>query len=73
MQNALIRRQMQLDSLSSRLSNANPINILKRGYAFVEHNGAPVKSVDDLQIGEKIAIQVVDGTINATVNDKEKK
>lgn len=73
LQNALIRRQMQLDSLSSRLSNANPINILKRGYAFVEHNGAPVKSVDDLQIGEQIAIQVVDGTINATVNDKEKK
>ncbi len=73
LQNALLRRQMQFDGVSGRLSSVNPLNILKRGYAFVENNGAPVKSVTQLQVGEQITIRVVDGEVNATVNDKEKK
>ena len=73
LQNALLHRQMQLDSVSSRLSTTNPMSILKRGYAFVETNGRPVKSVTQLQKGQQLTIHVVDGEITATVNDKEPK
>lgn len=72
-QNAFLRRQMQFDSVSSRLSAVNPMSILKRGYAFVESNGAPVKSVAELQVGQQLTVHVVDGKVIATVNDKEQK
>ena len=71
--NAVVRKQMQLDSLTNRLASANPMSILKRGYAFVEIDGSPVKSVDNVQIGQQITIHVVDGNLLATVNDKEQK
>ena len=73
LQNALSHRQMQLDSVSSRLSSVNPMSILKRGYAFVETNGVPVKSVNQLDVGQQLKIHVVDGNVTATINDKEQK
>ena len=73
LQNAFVRKQMQLDLLSNRLSAVNPINILKRGYAFVEMDGNPVISANQLQSGDQITIHVVDGKLNATINDKESK
>ncbi|MBQ4273143.1 MAG: exodeoxyribonuclease VII large subunit, partial [Clostridia bacterium] len=73
LQNAFVRRQMQLDAVTSKLSGVNPINILKRGYAFVELGGAPVKSTNQLQIGDNLTIHIADGDVSATVTDKESK
>ena len=73
LQNALVRKQMHLDGLTNRISTTNPMSVLKRGYAFVELDGVPVKSANQLQIGDQITVHVVDGDIIATVNDKEAK
>ena len=73
LQNAFVRKQMQLESLTNRLSGVNPINILKRGYSFVEMDGKPVTSANQLQKGDQITIHVVDGDLKATINDKESK
>ena len=72
-QNAFVRKQMQLDAATNKLSSVNPINILKRGYAFVEFDGAPIKSVNQLQVGDNLTIHVADGNVLATVTDKESK
>lgn len=72
-QNLFVRRQTQLDKLTARLNGVNPINVLKRGYAFVDLDGTPIKSVNDLQTGDKITLHVTDGTVDATVINKEQK
>ena len=72
-QNAFVHKQMQLDAVTNKLSSVNPINILKRGYAFVELDGAPIKSVNQLQVGDNLTIHVADGNVLATVTDKESK
>lgn len=73
MQNLFLRRQVQLDKSTTRLNSANPVNILKRGYAFVDFDGKPLKSVNDLQIGDKITLHVADGSVDAAVINKEQK
>lgn len=73
MQNLFLRRQTQLDKCTTRLNAANPLNILKRGYAFVDLDGKPIKSVHDLQTGDKITLHVVDGKVDAAVINKEQK
>lgn len=72
-QNLFVRRQTQLDKSTTRLNGVNPINVLKRGYAFVDLDGTPIKSVNDLQTGDKITLHVTDGTVDATVINKEQK
>lgn len=72
-QNLFVRRQTQLDKTTTRLNGVNPINVLKRGYAFVDLDGTPIKSVNDLQTGDKITLHVTDGTVDATVINKERK
>lgn len=72
-QNLFMRRQTQLDKSTTRLNGVNPINVLKRGYAFVDLDGTPIKSVNDLQTGDKITLHVTDGTVDATVINKEQK
>lgn len=72
-QKLFMRRQTQLDKTTTRLNGVNPINVLKRGYAFVDLDGTPIKSVNDLQTGDKITLHVTDGTVDATVINKEQK
>ncbi len=73
MQNLFLRRQIQFDKATTRLNSANPVNILKRGYAFVDLDGTPIKSVNDLQTGDTITLHITDGTVDATVINKEQK
>ncbi|NCU41549.1 MAG: exodeoxyribonuclease VII large subunit [Candidatus Moranbacteria bacterium] len=63
----MINRCVQL------LEAYNPKRQLKLGYAFVKkENGSFVKSVDDIQKGDKIEIIVYDGSVNAMCISKYK-
>jgi exodeoxyribonuclease VII large subunit len=60
-QNLRLRRQV-LDAF-------NPAAALKRGYAIVKAEGLLIRSISSVNKGDRLAITVADGTINAKVSD----
>lgn len=53
----------------SRIDSLSPLKTLARGYSIVtKENGQIAKEAKELSKGEKIAIRLSDGKINATVN-----
>lgn len=70
----LVSEQNNLDKLSIRLSGANPVEIMRRGFSQAKYNGDVIKSVNGLQIGANIQTSFMDGEIVSTiVSVKEKK
>ena len=65
-ENSLTRNTVKLEVL-------NPNDVLKRGYTWVEYNGQVLGSLDDLNVGQYIKIQFVDGTVNAQIDSISKK
>lgn len=73
-----INRQIEINEQTvktnvAKLSSLNPLNILQRGYAYVERDGAIVKSVDNVETSDKVTLTVSDGKIITQVLAKEKK
>lgn len=59
-----------LSVLQAKLSAVNPIATLARGYAIARDvNGRLIRSIVDARSGEKITIQVSDGTFGARVSE----
>lgn len=60
-----------LDVLEARIKNADPRNVLSRGYTLVTNEGGVVlKSSKKIQKGEKIYILFEDGKLEVTVDGK---
>jgi len=56
-------------SSSVRMLKAlNPLDIMERGYSIVYQKGNVTNSVNSLDIGAEVQIQLQDGTANATIN-----
>ncbi len=68
-QTMLKSHKLELESLSQRLANLNPTNVLKRGYAIVTHypDGPVISHVEQVGEGDKVQIRVQDGSIKAEV------
>ena len=62
-----------LDKAVGRLDNINPLSVLKRGFGYVSADGRTVRSVNDVNIGDNIDVQLSDGKLTATVVGKEEK
>ncbi|MBA3758640.1 exodeoxyribonuclease VII large subunit [Candidatus Saccharibacteria bacterium] len=60
-QDLLLKRQI--------LEAFNPVATLKRGYAIIRLQGKTIRSIQDIKGGDKLMMQVSDGTINAKVSD----
>lgn len=56
----------------SKLEALNPMAVVARGYGVVSIDGATLKSVGQIKIGDRIDVKVGDGSINATVNSVRK-
>ena len=55
-------------SLSRSLSAISPLNTLERGYSITfDPESKPVRSVDNVKIGDKIQSRFYKGTIESTV------
>ena len=66
-----LRRQRFL-TLTAKLDAMSPLKVLTRGYSVVKkENGSVVSSVKQISQGEKIAVNVSDGSILATVTELE--
>lgn len=58
-----------LEVLASRIRNADPRNVLSRGYTLAtDSRGLVLKSAGNLRSGDKIRLMFEDGTVNATVD-----
>lgn len=64
--NAFARSAATLDALS-------PLKVLGRGYAIAENEqGAPVSSVGQTHTGDKLTLQMADGSLGCTVDSVKK-
>ena len=69
MNNKLISRKHRLEILAGKLNGLSPLNKLGGGYAYVESDKGPLKSVENLAVGDRIKITVPDGYVDADVAD----
>jgi exodeoxyribonuclease VII large subunit len=62
-----------LATVSASLTALNPLAVLTRGYGAVfNSNNAVLKSIGNVNIGEKIKVKLSDGSIIASVDDIER-
>ena len=63
----LERERHRLDLLTQRISSLDPINILRRGYSIVTHNGKAVKNAANLKSGDEIEITFAKGKVKSRI------
>jgi exodeoxyribonuclease VII large subunit len=64
--------QFKIGALRKLLEAYNPTAALQRGYAVVRSEGAVVKSIRGLKVGAHVALELSDGTAEATITKMEK-
>lgn len=62
---------LELDKKLNALSSLNPINVLKRGYAYLSSENGVIRSVKHLNVGDNVKLNLSDGSVNATITAKE--
>lgn len=63
------RASSRMDALNARLRSLSPLAVLERGYALVmSENGALVRSVSQLEEGERVKTRLSDGEFSSTVD-----
>jgi exodeoxyribonuclease VII large subunit len=59
-------------AVTSKLDARSPLKVLTRGYAMAQkRDGTILKTVSQVEIGDRIHITVQDGSIAATVMDRK--
>lgn len=61
-----------LSELAGKLTAMNPLAILNRGYAVAFSGGCTLKSVSQVQKGDRIYLRLSDGRVEATATSVEK-
>lgn len=70
-QNYKKEKEYQFQNLLTKLEALSPLKIMDRGYSLSFNESKQlIKSVDDVAIGEKITVDLQDGTLKCTVNEK---
>ncbi len=66
------RKNNQFIANVSKLDAMSPLKVLTRGYALVrKDNGEVLKSIHQVQPGDKIIVSLTDGRMSAAVTEKE--
>ena len=67
-------RSCVFKKLTQGLEKINPLIIMRRGYALVEtENNQVINSIKNVNIGQKIKVNVQDGTLITEIKDIEKR
>jgi len=70
MNKLLQRRKHELAIYIERMKGLSPLEKLNSGYSYVEDaNGKNIRSVEQVAVGDKVAIRMKDGRVNATVSE----
>lgn len=68
----LTRANQRYIAQVSKLEAMSPLKVLTRGYSMVQtEKGAVIRSIEQVELGERIRIQLSDGSLSATVMNKE--
>lgn len=67
--NYMTAQKHRLELLERSVDVANPVHILQRGYSLTICNGHIVKSVGELNPGDKLTTRFADGKIESTVTE----
>jgi len=68
----ITRKNQQYIAAVSKLDAMSPLKVLARGYAMTRNqNGEVVRSVRQVELGERITVSLSDGKLSATVMNKE--
>lgn len=67
----LVMLQNQFMNQITRLELSSPLGIMKKGYSLAYHDGALLKSKEQVNIGDELDLQFTDGLIKAKVTNKE--
>ena len=72
-ENQIISRKNQhYIALAAKMDAMSPLKVLTRGYAMVQtENNEVLRSVSDVELGQRIHIRVSDGALSATVMEKK--
>ncbi|MCH5315531.1 MAG: exodeoxyribonuclease VII large subunit [Eubacterium sp.] len=66
----LDKRKSELSSITNKIIDLSPLNILKRGFCTVKDDSDnPIKSVNTVSVGENVTLTFCDGTAKCTVNE----
>lgn len=66
--NRISRMESELDMLYARIRNADPRNVLSRGYSLVtDSRGVVLKSASCVKPGDTVGVRFADGTLNCLV------
>lgn len=65
--NLISDRNSAMKNVVARISAANPVNVLKRGYAMLKCKNERVCSVQQVQEGQKLTAVLADGEVETTV------
>lgn len=69
-ENILAQKRATFISNLGKLDVLNPLAVMARGYSVTQKRGKPISSVDDIEVGEIIAVRLGDGSIDAEVKSK---
>lgn len=64
----LASHQQWLTHRQQHLHGYNPALVLRRGYAILRHQGAPVKRAGQLKAGDAATIELADGSLSVTID-----
>lgn len=68
----ITRARQRFIAQISKLEAMSPLKVLTRGYSMAQTQmGEVVRSINQVELGERIRIRLSDGTISATVMNKE--
>lgn len=71
---AMSSRRDALEGMSKHLEGLNPMNVLGRGYTMITSGaGEVITSAAGISVGDRININLRDGTVSAEVESKEMK
>ena len=66
----LIRQAERLDGFSMLIDNFAPARLLELGFAVARGQSGAIRSINEVDTGEDITIEVADGEIRATIVEK---
>ena len=68
----IARNTQRYIALTAKLDAMSPLKVLTRGYSMAQNDrGEVVRSVSQVELGERIGISFSDGKVYATVMEKK--
>lgn len=65
------KNEFKLSGIISQLEALNPLSVMKRGYSIVYKNEKIIKSVSELNVGDRVSFGLSDGTAYADISEVE--